>query len=202
DSLDAAVKNIESSIESFLNEGTYYNLLFRLADLYCKNQQFKQADSIYNIIIQQKPNIILENLSFFRKVLIKQKSIVQYLQGSDLDKYSILRELNKGKYNYNTFPALIELSNALDENYANFKKQFENNISVTDYYSSYAVFKLSEYMLKNYDFDFARRLAGFALRFNDDYRIKELLKNNLEKTRWFFDHGNNYLKQINFSIVQ
>ena len=81
-----------------------------------------------------------------------KKLVKEYLNGSDYDKYYILRSINKSTNNYWLFPVLITLTERLEENYNFFLEKLNMNIRVNNYESSYAMLKLSEYMLENFDF--------------------------------------------------
>jgi hypothetical protein len=89
-------------------------------------------------------------------------------------------------YNFNTFPVLIELSKAINEDYNLFLKQFNKTIHVNDYASSHGVYKLSIYMAENLDFSRARKMAALSLRYKSDLNFHKILTSNMEKINWFY----------------
>ncbi|MCK7522049.1 MAG: hypothetical protein MZV64_32405 [Ignavibacteriales bacterium] len=120
-------------------------------------------------------------------------TIENYVSGSDYDKYSILKELNSKAYNYSSIPLMIDLSNSLEEDYKIFLQNFENDLEVKDELSSYAVYKISEYMLKNFDYINARKMAGFSLRYKGNANLLKLTEEQYKKTEWFFRNAENIL---------
>jgi hypothetical protein len=94
---------------------------------------------------------------------------------------------------------MINLSETLEENYKLFLSSFENNFEVKDFYSSYASLKLSQYMLKNFDFVNARKMAGLSLRFKDEKSILELKNENFHKAEWFHKNAERILAEMKIS---
>jgi hypothetical protein len=122
------------------------------------------------------------------------------VSGSDYDKYSILKQLNSKAYNYSSIPLMIDLSTSLEEDYQAFLQNFENDLEVKDELSSYAVYKISEYMLKNFDYNNARKMAGFSLRYKSDANLLKLTKEHYKKTEWFFKYAENILTETRFEL--
>ena len=152
----------------------------------------------YSSIASKKPNRRLNYLANVRKNLIRNNLVKKYLSGSDYDKYHILKSLNKYDINYWSIPILITLTKQLDENYDYFIDDLNINIRVSNYESSYAVLKLSQYMLSNYDFANARKFAGLALRYNNDINFNYLLNEQFDKAIWFNLNGNLTLDTFQF----
>ena len=113
-------------------------------------------------------------------------SLKKYLDGSDFDKYSILKSSNKSENKYFSFPVMIELSERLKEDYQLFAKYFENRFEINDYWSSYAMIKLSEYMFENLDIANARKYSSLSLRFDFDPVLFSYAKTNRAKNEWSF----------------
>jgi len=120
----------------------------------------------------------------------------KYLAGSDYDKYFILRDLNKEKYQYFSFHVLINLSGILLEDYDIFLKLFEKRLIVNDYHSSYGSFALSKYMMKNFDFLLARKMAGLSMRYRENISYLNILKENYIKTEWFYTNSDSLLADM------
>lgn len=182
---DEAIKLLKDNIEKFKNTSSYYSVEFTLADLSAEVNKIRYADSLYSEIVRQDPNRVLYYLARLRMDLsYKNVVLPEYLKGSDFDKYVILQKLNKDYYHYSSFPVLIVLSKNLKEKHSMFLTRFNKSLSVSDYQSSYAMFKLSEYMLENMDFDKARKLASLSLRYKKDENYYEILQANYEKILW------------------
>ncbi|MGB5286970.1 MAG: hypothetical protein WBN42_00630, partial [Ignavibacteriaceae bacterium] len=168
DSLEKSIGLLQTSIEIFSGTSSEYDLKFRLAELYIKNDELSNARELYEIILKTKPSRRLDLLSNSRIALLNEHTIREYVTGSDFDKYIILQKLNSKSYIYCTIPLMIDLSVLLEEDYQSFLNNFKENFEVKDDLSSYAVYKISEYMLKNFDYINARKMAGFSLRYKGD----------------------------------
>ncbi len=132
-------------------------LSFRLADLYAKTSQLSKALKLYVQLNQQKPSINLDIISSLRIKLSEENVLEKYITANDSVKYQILTEMNRAKYFFPSHPALISLAVSTGENYQTFIKQFDKTKFINDFYSAYAVYNLSNYMLMNYDFRNARK---------------------------------------------
>ena len=200
DSNSQAVNVLSENLGRYINTFYYYNLELILADLYAKGDNTLRADSIYKDISDEFPNRRLYYLSLTRRVLVERNRIKDYLNGSDFDKYSILLDLNKGKYNYSSLPIIVTLSKSMDENITLFKDRISKKLTVTDYNSSYAAYRLSEYLLENFDFENAKRFARLSLRYTKDKNFNSILKENSDKAAWFDQNANLLLDKIDIVI--
>ena len=124
--------------------------------------------------------------------------IKAYVNGNDFDKFQIVKKINADKYNYNSIPVLISLARSLHDEYKLFLKNFDKTIQVKDYSSSYAVYRLSIYMLENLDFPSARKMAALSLRYNSGMDFKSVIQSNYDLTDWFFYNGEATLKQFKY----
>ena len=199
DSLNSAIKILEDKIDIFNGTSYEYNLMLRIADLKVKNGNLNEAREIYESLTISKPSLRLDLLARMRLELFKVDQIVNYVSGSDFDKYYLLKQLNTARYNYYSIPIMITLSERLDENYKLFLSGFNNSFEVEGFYSSYAALKLSQHMLRNYDFVNARKMAGLSLRFREKNRISELKKENFQKSEWFHKNGERILENMKIS---
>ena len=198
DSLSKAIKLLESNLKTYSGISSEYDLKFRLADLYVKVSELEKASEFYSFLLNTKPNRRLELVSNIRLALLKNGTIAEYVSGSDFDRYELLKELNLKSYNYSSIPLMIDLSQSLDEDYQIFKSHFVNDIEVKDETSSYAVYKLSEYMLQNFDFVNARKMAGISLRYKGNQNLLRLTEENFDKSIWFFKNADVILSETNF----
>jgi hypothetical protein len=200
DSLVKAIHLLDSSLEIFNGTSTAYDLKFRLAELYVKNSELEKAKVYYNYLSNAKPSRRIELLANTRIALLQEGGIENYVNGSDYDRYTTLKDLNSKNYSYSSIPLMIDLSNSLEEDYKMFLVNFKNNLEVKDELSSYSVYKLSEYMLKNFDYNNARKMAGFSLRNKGDANLLKLAEEHYKKTEWFLRNAENILAETRFEL--
>jgi len=200
DSLSRAINLLLSFEKTFEGTSSEYDLKFRLAELFVKNSEFGKAKEIYYLLVNAKPTRRLELLANTRIALFSAGAIENYVSGSDYDKYSVLKELNLKSYNYYSIPMMIDLSASLEEDYHAFLQNFENDLEVKDELSSYAVYKISEYMLNNFDYVNARKMAGLALRYKGNANLLKLTEEHYKKTEWFFRNYENILTETRFEL--
>jgi hypothetical protein len=93
---------------------------------------------------------------------------------------------------------MIDLSESLKESYEFFLSNFKNNFDVNDEISSYAVYKLSQYMLQNQDYQTARKIAGISLRYKNNPDLLFITQNNFNKIDWFTRYSETILHQTKF----
>ncbi len=198
-----AIKLLKKNINNFKNTAYFYTMEFQLADLLAKNDSVNTADSLYIKLLEQNANRTLLNISGLRNRLAECDTLLPlYLKSDALNKYLILSGMNKNSYLYYSFPAITELSRTLKENYDIFISQFKKTITVNDYRSSYAVYKLSSFMLENLDFARARKMAALSLRNTDDYSFLSLQKENYKKCTWMYFNGAKFLKQFIYNMKE
>ncbi|HEY6907447.1 MAG TPA: tetratricopeptide repeat protein, partial [Ignavibacteriaceae bacterium] len=190
---------LKERINNFKHTSYYYNIEFTLADFCSRVGDFTYARSLYNKIISENPNRTLFYLSNLREKLLETDSlIVPYLNGSDFDKYLIISAQNKNSYDYFSVPVLIDLAQSLGENYNSFLNLFKNTIIVDSYQSSFAVYRLSEYLLSNLDFSRGRKMAALSMRYDNDKNFNFILEENFNRSKWLYENGNKILSTINF----
>lgn len=136
-------------------------------------------------IISENPNHQLKYLSNTRLSLLQSNRLKEYLEGSDSLKLSILIELNDEHYQYNSIPIIIDLLNNLKVDYKASLSIFNKTFIVDNLESSYAAFKLSEYMLDNNDYVNSRKYAALSLRIKDQNIFYTALQEQYKKTNWF-----------------
>ena len=195
-----AVSLLKENLPYYKNTAYYYSAEFSLGDILAKQKNYKAADSNYISLLKQNPNRRFYYLAQLRKNLFKDSLISIYLNGNEQDKFGILKKLNEKKYDYNSIPVFIDLSRSLNEKYDLFLKYFSNTIKVKDYSESYALYRLSIYMLENLDFQNAKKMAALSLRYDSDKNFNYILQTNFDKTDWFFNNGEKVLKQLTFKI--
>lgn len=194
-----AIAFLWKNLNDFRNTSYYYDIKFRIADFCSQKLNFACSDSTYKEIFEKSPGRELTYLSSLRLALVEKDSlIVPYLKGSDMDKYLIITELNKEAYNYYSFPVMVDLARSLDEGYDLFLKIFDKNLIIDSYQSSFAMYRLSEYMTAHLDFIRARKIAALSMRFDKDKNLNFILRENFEKVNWLYANGNKLLSLIKF----
>jgi hypothetical protein len=190
---------LRGRLGQFKNSAYYYSMEMKLADMLCLNRKFAEADSIYKSVILQRPNQTYFYLANMRHNLIGRDTlIVPYLSGNDFDKYNILKEYISGQYDYSAIPVLIDLADRFEADYKLFMTTFVKNFDADDYSESYAMYKMSNYMLAHADFESARKIASLALRVKNDENFDAILKSNYYKINWFY---NNYKSILSNSTI-
>ncbi len=195
---DSSIAIIKKYLNNFDNTAYYYNLEFNLADLYSELGNIETADSIYKKLFDVNPNTTIYYLSDLRSVLLNKENLIKdYLSGGNTEKFSILKDLNKKSYIYSSFPVMVDLSKNLDEDYLSFIKQFDKTFFVNNFLSAFGLYRLSEYMAENLDFNRARKMAALSLRFKEDYSLAQLLKENYKKLNWLYQNSESVSNKIN-----
>ncbi len=197
--IDSAAEIMSRRISRFKNTGSYYNLELRLADLSAEKGNYHLSDSLYYELKLQNPSRVLLYLSDLRLALLKDTaSLKLYLNGSNMDKYEVLKKINSREYIYSSVPVMIELSESLNENYRLFLNNFNKPLESFDYISSYAVYKISTYMLNNLDYSGAKKIAALSLRHRQDKNFTTILNDNFNMCNWIYENNKQVLKRANF----
>ena len=84
----------------------------------------------------------------------------------------------------------------MKEDYHLFLKYFENRFEVNDYWSSYAMIKLSEYMFANLDLANARKLSALSLRFSSDPMLYPFAEANSNKIEWSYQNSKRIFEHL------
>jgi hypothetical protein len=193
----AAIELLETEIGKFEGTSSYYNLELRLADLYAEEGNLLKADSLYIELIRQNPSRNFYYIANTRMALSRENtSLKLYLNGSDFTKYYILKSFYARRSNFNFLPIMIDLSRKLDEDYRLFISQFNHKLGDETYESSFAFYKLSNYMLENLDFVNARKMASLAVRYKEDGNFNALLQRNQVKIIWLQNNHESLLASI------
>ncbi len=197
DSLESAVNLFENFYLSFDKTPFYYLLRLRLADSYIKLKRFDEALDLYNQLKDDKPTISLELISKTRIKLLSDNYLYEYLTSDDMSKLLILYEINRTEYFYPSIPTMISLASSTEEDYSVFIKKFDKTFFITDMPSAFSVFRLSEYMIENFDFRNARKMAALSRRYRGDEHLNYLWNSNFEKAEWFYYNADEFLNQFN-----
>lgn len=194
DAIDLILKNYEK----FNGTSYYHNMIFRLAELYAIDLQNDSAVHYYKKIIEDEPNYQLISLANTRLKLLKANNLQEYIQGNDSSRFKILVVLNEKEYEYSSIPIIIELMKNLRIDYQKSLGIFNKTFIVNNIESSYAAFKLSEYMLENTDYINARKYAALSLRFKEDNIFYQVMQMQFRKSSWFIKNANKLLDNFIF----
>jgi hypothetical protein len=179
-----------------------YNLIFRLGELYALNQNNDSALYWYNKIISDNPNHQLHYLCKTRLSLLKTNKLYDYLDGKDSLKLEILISLNNEEYNYNSLPIILDILQNLNVDYKKSLTIFKKTFIVNNIESSYASFKLSQYMLVNGDYVNARKYAALSLRYKAGNIFITAMQSQFEKANWFYKNSNIFMDKFVYATQQ
>lgn len=197
DSLEAAILLYESFYSKFDNTPYHYLIKLRLADSYIKLNKSKQAAILYQELVSEKPTINLELIAATRLKLLSEDRLFEYLTSDDKNKLFLLLEINRTEYFYPSIPTIINLASSTGEEYSIFVKKFDKTFFITDISSAYAVFRISEFMIENFDFRNARKMAALARRYRELEHLNQLWNKNFEMAEWFYYNAEEFLNQFN-----
>lgn len=177
-----SLKLLESKMSEFEGTSSYYSALLNLGDQFSLNSKFEKGDSLYQLLSEYEPTDRYKNLAQIRIKLIVNKQIINYLNGSDFDKYRILKSLNSEELFDASIPIILELSERLDENSSSFTI-FVDKMNL-DNISSNSSFLLSKYYLQNMEFEKALKFAQLSvLKCNESFKLP-ILESNRRKAKW------------------
>ncbi len=185
-----AIQLIFNNYKKFTATAYYNNMIFRLAELYSLNMQNDSAAYYYKKIIEDNPNHQLNYLCNTRLSLLEENKLYEYLDGSDSLKLKILISLNEKEYNYHSLPIIADILQNQSIDYKKSLSIFNKTFIVSNIESSFAAFKLSQYMLENSDFVNARKYAALSLRYKERNLFHIAMQEQFEKASWFLKNSN------------
>lgn len=177
-----SLKLIEEKISEYEGTSSYYSALLNLGDQLALNNNLDRAKSVYKMLAELNPTERYKNLAEIRVKLINESKIMNYLKGSDFDKYQILKSLNSLMLFDSSIPIMIELSERLDENISTFTRFLENK--KLENLSSNSSYLLSKYYMKKLDFEKSLSFAELSIKkCTATYRLS-ILKSHMKKIKW------------------
>lgn len=187
--INNAINKIEGNLRNYLNTSYYYNLQFKLADLYSLSDYKNKADSLYKEIITENPNNWLVYLSKQRLYLLNNTLIIKdYLNNSSKENYNLFLEIiNKKNINI-LLPTAIRLAIITESKYEIFYENLKDIFISENLNNSFVLNYLSMYMLDNFDFLNAEKMLNKVIRLNKNKYNVSLLNYNLEKISWMKEH--------------
>ncbi len=137
-----------------------------------------------------------------RLKLLKENKLYEYLNGSDSLKLKILITLNEKEYNYHSLPIIADILQNQSIDYRKSLTIFNKTFIVNKLESSYAAFKLSQYMLENFDFVNARKYAALSLRYKENNMFYTSMRAQYKKSSWFIKNSNQVMDKFVYSTEQ
>ncbi len=177
---------LSSELKKFKGSSYFYNLELTLSDIYSINNKIDSAEKLLDSLIAQNPHIEFLNHALIRKTILKNdiEKLKIFLKMKSDDKIKYLIDLNQKDILYFTIPYILELcKNDYIKLYSvvNF---FKERITVNDFFSCYAGFKLSNAALMIGDYKTAKEIAVKTLSYKGDKFFYETLVNNLRFINW------------------
>ncbi len=179
---------LKSKMREYENTASYYSALLLLGDQFSLVGKFEKADSVYNQLFEFEPTILYKNIAKIRTELIKNGSIYNYLNGSDFDKYEILKSLNESHFVDESIPILINLSEQLDENSDKFFNYLEK--FPTESISSNSAYEISKYLMKNYRYQESLKYAEIAVKKCSKKFELPIYESHRKEIDWFCRNSN------------
>ena len=194
---------LENALDDYKGTSYYFSTLLNYGDQLALTDEIEKADSIYTFLGDMIPTIRYYNLALTRKAMISEGKgiIINYLQGSDFDKYEIIKEINRNKLLEPSISIMVELSSRLNENIYLFTKYLNQIDNLDETISSNTAYVLSDYFYQNYKMDQALQYAQLSIdKCKESYRIS-ILQSHKNKIEWIMQHQNEILSKTKFSIV-
>ena len=194
---DEAIGILKSNLSTFNGTPYYYTLLFRIADLHALNSEIDSSKYYYEKILFAQPNYELSFLCKTKLSLLNANLLKDYIGSNDSTKYNLITKLVEDKFEYNSVPVLLSLSKRIKVDYKSEIKNFNKTFIVDNLESSYAAFKLSQYLLSNGDYVNGRKYAALSLRFKDSNPFYFSMKENFGKANWLYVNALDVLESFN-----
>lgn len=192
-----AIKLLKSKISKFTDTGYFYNVEMKLADIYAISGLSNEADSIYEKIIQENPNYYLISAAKIRLTLNNDPiKLKLYLNGSNFDRFLILKDMNEKEYNYYSIPVILELASNLNINFNIIKKMFSRFLDTKTFPEVYSLYKISEYLFEHLEFNSALQLADVVVKNNHNWDYDSIFNENYNKINWSFSNYQDIFNNI------
>jgi len=174
---------LESKMSEYEGTSSYYSALLNLGDQLVYTSNYERAISVYKSLSEFNPTERYNNLAEIRIKLVSDGKGLEYLEGSDFDKYELLKSLNKDELFDSSIPIMIELSERLNENISSFsafidEKSYKN-------ISSYSAYEISKYLMKNMEFEKSLKYVELSIKnCNENFKLP-ILESHRKKINSF-----------------
>jgi len=198
DKKQEAINLLNQNLNKFSNSPYYFILQLKLGDLYAQSNNLALAENLYEKLIDENPSFYLTTIAKVRNELIKENLITNYIGATDSVKYNILLDLNRVTYNYNSIISLIDLAGEIKVDYKTFLKNFNKVFILNTVESAFTTFKLSQFMLENFDYTGSRKMASLSIRYKEQNPFINTFQQNYEKANWFYYNGDKVLQTFKY----
>lgn len=198
DKKQEAINLVNNNINKFSNSPYYFLLQLKLGDLNAQSNNLTLSEKLYEKLTNENPNFYLTTMAKVRTELIKEDRITNYIGASDSVKYNILLDLNRLTYNYNSLISLIDLAGNIKVNYETFLKNFNKVFILNTVESAFAAFKLSQFMLENFDYTGSRKMASLSIRYKEQNPFINTFQQNYDKANWFYYNADKVLQTFKY----
>lgn len=198
DKKQEAINLLNQNLNKFSNSPYYFILQLKLGDLYAQSNNLTLAENLYEKLIDENPSFYLTTIAKVRTELIKENLITNYIGATDSVKYNILLDLNRITYNYNSLISLIDLAGEIKVDYKTFLKNFNKVFILNTVESAFTTFKLSQFMLENFDYTGSRKMASLSIRYKEQNPFINTFQQNYEKANWFYYNGDKVLQTFKY----
>lgn len=182
-----AERYLNREIAKFRTSQNYFFLELIFGDLLIETNKYSIAQSEYDSLLTQNPQIEYKNEVLIRKSILNNgiDSLKVYLQMTDIQKLRKLISLNEHEIRYFSIPGIVWLAENTREDITDFLARFKNRFSIKDYETSYAAMMISKYFLRKMDLENAQFFAIKAVQVNLNDDAKHVFIENLRMVNWF-----------------
>lgn len=194
------LKFLNSELKHFDSTSYAFPLAFLYGDVLCEMSQSGLADSVYEWIFNNSPNIDYY-VNADLKLFLAQDSVAarKYAEAGLYDKYKILRELNANSFLPSAIPSMIEFSRSLNEKYDDFISLFDRKIFSSNVIETYAAYKLSKYAMENLDYERALKYSTIASMHTEDKNLSMKAIILKERAEWIKERREELSKKFKFN---
>ena len=195
-----AIELLRSNISKYMDTGYFYNVEMKLADIYAISGLSNEADSIYEKIVRENPNYFFISEAKIRLAFNNDPAKLKvYLNGTNFDRFLILKNINENRYNYYSIPVILELASSLNINVNLIKKIFSRSLDTKNFQEVYSIYKISEYLFEHLEINSALKLADLAVKNNHNWDYDSIFKENYNKINWSYSNYNYIFNNIKSS---
>lgn len=194
-----AVSVLEKEIKNFSRSQSLYSLQLQLADCYLLSGDTTRANFYYDLIVKQNPHQNFVNWIKALRLIWECKgveSLKVFLISDETQRRNILFNLYKNSKNVVLIPYLLgeekDYSDRITKLISELKKQF----SLTDFTSRKIAADISQFLLKNKEYESAKYFAVKAVEKYQDEHKEFALVENLRMANWFF----NFAKETKLKV--
>jgi len=179
---------MKNKMLEYENTSSYYSAILNYGDQLVFNNKLEEADSVYQLLHKYEPTLYYKNIAEIRIKLIKENQLLEYLQGSDFDKYSTLKSLNNIQLFDASIPILVELSERMDEKVEDFYSSLDNLPLIN--ISSNSAYEISKYLLRNNLYNKSLKFAEISVKKCVQNYELPIYESHLKKVAWFCNNTN------------